>query len=221
LKTTLLTFNEWWNEFWGAFFELFRSTFAAGFQFITDTTAAVTQGVVNAWQWVSDTLVGNSIIPDMWIAIQEWFQAGGDALARSSAATAKVTSKNFAGMASKSIGWLGELADAFAGHSQEMFIVSKATAIAQSLISTYQGIAKALELGWPMGPIAAAKIAAIGFAQVAAIVATTIGGGRGRGGGAAGISGGSAGAIAGAAAQPAPAPAPAAAEEPERPLVVQ
>lgn len=224
VQLTFTAFNEWWNEFWAQFFELFRETFGAGFAFITETTTAVTQGVINAWQFVSDTLVGESIIPDMWLRIQEHFAAGSNALARSSAATAKVTSRNFSAMSKSSIGSMQELFTAFSEHSKAMFVASRIAGIAQALIATYQGIAEALKLGWPLGPIAAAKIAAIGFAQVASIKATALGtgGGGGRGGGASGISGGSAGAIAGAVAQPVPAAEPARrAAEPERQQVIQ
>lgn len=65
--------------------------------------------------------------------------------------------------------------------SRKMFEIGKVAAIAQSMISTYQGMSKALELGWPLGPIAAAAIGAAGFANVAAIKSQSFGGGGGGG----------------------------------------
>lgn len=61
--------------------------------------------------------------------------------------------------------------------NRKMFEIGKAAAIAQSIISTYTGMTKALELGWPMGPIAAAAIGAAGFANVASIRSQSFGGG--------------------------------------------
>lgn len=61
--------------------------------------------------------------------------------------------------------------------SRKMFEIGKAAGIANSIISTYTGASKALELGWPLGPIAAAAITAKGFAQVQSIRSQSFGGG--------------------------------------------
>lgn len=74
--------------------------------------------------------------------------------------------------------------------SKAMFNIQKAAGIANAIVSTYQGMSKALELGWPMGPIAAAAIAARGFANVAAIRAQSFNGGGGGGGSRGGGGGG-------------------------------
>jgi hypothetical protein len=66
--------------------------------------------------------------------------------------------------------------------SRKMFEIGKAAAIANATISTLTGASKALELGWPLGPIAATAIAANGFAKVAAIKSQSFGGGGGSGG---------------------------------------
>lgn len=63
--------------------------------------------------------------------------------------------------------------------SRKMFEIGKASAIGQAIVSTYAGAAKALELGWPMGPIAASAIALNGFNQVAQIRKQSFGGGGG------------------------------------------
>lgn len=63
--------------------------------------------------------------------------------------------------------------------SRKMFEIGKAASISQAVVSTYTGMAKALELGWPLGPIAAGAIALNGFAQVANIRKQTFGGGGG------------------------------------------
>lgn len=57
----------------------------------------------------------------------------------------------------------------FEQFSRSMFGKSKIAAVAGAIMSVHRGIAKALELGWPLGPIAAAKIAAQGFASVRSI----------------------------------------------------
>lgn len=61
--------------------------------------------------------------------------------------------------------------------SRKMFEIGKAASISQAVVSTYTGMAKALELGWPLGPLAAGAIALNGFAQVANIRKQTFGGG--------------------------------------------
>ena len=78
------------------------------------------------------------------------------------------------------------LSSAFSGlttlmnsESRKMFEIGKAAAISNSIVSTYQGMTKALELGWPLGPIAASAIAATGFAQVQSIQSQSFGGGGG------------------------------------------
>lgn len=48
-------------------------------------------------------------------------------------------------------------------------LIAKALAIPEAIINTYKGAAKALELGWPMGTIAAAAVMAQGFGYVASI----------------------------------------------------
>lgn len=63
--------------------------------------------------------------------------------------------------------------------SRKMFEIGKAASISQAIVSTYTGMAKALELGFPLGPIAAGAIALNGFAQVANIRKQSFGGGGG------------------------------------------
>lgn len=74
------------------------------------------------------------------------------------------------------------------GESRKMFEIGKVAAIAQSIMSTYTGATKALELGWPMGPIAAAAITTAGFANVAKIKSQSFGGGSSGGSAGAGAS---------------------------------
>jgi hypothetical protein len=69
-------------------------------------------------------------------------------------------------------------------HSKKMFQLNKIAGISDALISTAQGAAAALKLGWPLGPIAAAAITTQGLGRVAAIRAQTFsaGGTAGAGG---------------------------------------
>lgn len=61
--------------------------------------------------------------------------------------------------------------------SRKAFEISKAWAIADALISTFQGIAAGVKLGWPMAIPAVAWAAATGFAQVSAIKSQSFNGG--------------------------------------------
>jgi hypothetical protein len=60
-----------------------------------------------------------------------------------------------------------------------MFKLNKIAAISNAIVSTYQGMTKALEWGWPMGPIFAGLIGAAGFANVQAIRSQSFQGGGG------------------------------------------
>ena len=61
--------------------------------------------------------------------------------------------------------------------SRKAFEISKTWAIADALISTFQGIAAGVKLGWPKGIPAVAWAAANGFAQVSAIKSQSFNGG--------------------------------------------
>lgn len=80
----------------------------------------------------------------------------------------------------------GGLTSLMNSNSRKMFEVGKAAAIGQAIISTYTGMNKALELGWPLGPIAAAAIGVQGFARVQSIRSQSFGGGKAGAGGAGG-----------------------------------
>lgn len=73
--------------------------------------------------------------------------------------------------------------------SRKAFEASKAWAIADALISTYQGIAAGVKLGWPLAIPAVAWAAATGFAQVTAIKNQSFGGGGGAAASGAGAAG--------------------------------
>ena len=88
-------------------------------------------------------------------------------------------------------GALAMAASLMASHDRRMFELGKAAAIANAIISTAQGVAKALEWGWPLGPIFAGIIGAAGAAQIATIASTRFGQTSGRVGvPAAGVGGG-------------------------------
>lgn len=59
--------------------------------------------------------------------------------------------------------------------SRKLFEIGKVAAISNSIVSTYAGATKALELGWPLGPIAAGAITVAGMANVASIGSTSFG----------------------------------------------
>ncbi len=74
-------------------------------------------------------------------------------------------------------GQLASITSAAAQHSKKMFTLNKIANIANAIMSTYAGAAKALEWGFPLGPIFAAIILAAGLANVAAIRAQQFEGG--------------------------------------------
>jgi len=76
-------------------------------------------------------------------------------------------------------GALKSILGTMATGSRKAFEISKAWAMADALISTYQGIAKGVALGFPLGVPAVAWAAANGFAQVSAIRAQSFGGAGG------------------------------------------
>jgi len=81
--------------------------------------------------------------------------------------------------AASTAGALKSILGTMATGSRKAFEISKAWAMADALISTYQGIAKGVALGFPLGVPAVAWAAANGFAQVSAIRAQSFGGAGG------------------------------------------
>ena len=98
----------------------------------------------------------------------------------------QVTGQGWAAAGDLMTSELEGMASALSTQSKSMFRIAQAAGIANAIISTHRGITKALELGWPQGPIAAAAIAARGFASVAAIRSQSFSGGGGGGGTASG-----------------------------------
>lgn len=102
-----------------------------------------------------------------------------EAAAKERAETAKREAEAKKAILSQAFGGLTSLMNS---ESRKMFEIGKAASISQAIVSTYTGMAKALELGFPLGPIAAGAIALNGFAQVANIRKQKFGGGGGGGG---------------------------------------
>ena len=105
-------------------------------------------------------------------------------------ALGNIAAKHWNAEAGMAVNALGSIVNAMASNSEKMFRVQKTLGIANATISALTGSAKALELGWPLGPIAAATILANGFAKVNAIRSQSMSGGGGGGsvGGSAGSS---------------------------------
>jgi len=76
----------------------------------------------------------------------------------------------------------GHMASVTAGvaqHDKKMFRINQVAGVANALISTYEGIAKAWSYGPILGPAMSGLVAAAGFAQVKAIKSAKFGGGGG------------------------------------------
>lgn len=69
--------------------------------------------------------------------------------------------------------------ESFSQSSRKMFEINKAWGIADAIVSTAQGIAAGVKLGWPMGIPAVAWAVANGAAQISRIRSTQFGGGGG------------------------------------------
>lgn len=93
---------------------------------------------------------------------------------RTAQAKAEAAAKN--AILAKAFGGLTSLMNS---ESRKMFEIGKAASIAQATVATFTGMAEALKLGFPLGPIAAAAIGLNGFAQVANIRKQSFGGGGG------------------------------------------
>lgn len=100
-----------------------------------------------------------------------------------------ITDQSFSTQADVVSGHMGDMVNTFAGQSRAMFAVSKVAGISNALIATWQGVAQALTLPFPANIAAAAKVSALGLAQVAKIRSSTFGSGGASGGG---LGGGSA-----------------------------
>lgn len=92
---------------------------------------------------------------------------------------ASVIQSNWGKSAASTAGAIKSIIGTMATGSRKAFEISKAWALADALISTYQGIAAGVKLGWPMGIPAVAWAAATGFAQVSAIKNQSFGGAGG------------------------------------------
>ena len=83
-------------------------------------------------------------------------------------------------------GSLADVTKQFAGEQsgiyKAMFVAQKAAAIAQAILSIQAGAAKAYELGWPAGAVAAASVLSQGASLISTIRGTNYGGGRQYGG---------------------------------------
>ena len=75
-----------------------------------------------------------------------------------------------------------------AKHNKTLFEINKAAGIANAVISTAQGVAKALELPFPLNLAAAAAVGAVGATQIASIASQQFNSGGGGGSGGAGVS---------------------------------
>lgn len=82
-------------------------------------------------------------------------------------------------VAAETAGAMKSIVGTVAVGSRKAFEVSKAWAVSDALISTYQGIAAGVKLGWPMAIPAVAWAAATGFAQLSNIKNQSFGGAGG------------------------------------------
>lgn len=90
-----------------------------------------------------------------------------------------IISAKWGAIGAETSGAIKSIVGTMATGSRKAFEVSKAWAMADALISTYQGIAAGVRLGWPMGIPAVAWATATGFAQISKIKNQKFGGAGG------------------------------------------
>ena len=97
-------------------------------------------------------------------------------------ASMKIIRAQWGGATAETVGAMKNILSTMSTSSKRAFKIQKAWAIADALISTYQGIAAGVKLGWPMAIPAVAWAAATGFAQLSKIRSQSFNGGGGGGG---------------------------------------
>lgn len=103
----------------------------------------------------------------------------GDLSAQGELERRKFSEKNARDKTKFLLGEMVTLTEGLAQHNRVAFEANKAFSVANAIISTYEGVAKAWSLGPILGPPMAALVAAAGFAQVQAITSTSFQGGGG------------------------------------------
>ena len=84
-------------------------------------------------------------------------------------ALAALDKQRFDDALSQAQNYFGVASTLMNSHSRKMFELGKVAAIANAIVSTAQGVTKALELGYPVGLFAAAAVGAAGAVQIANI----------------------------------------------------
>jgi len=99
----------------------------------------------------------------------------------------KLNEMGFQGRLRMATGFMNDIMSMTQNRSKTLFKISKGFAVADALVSTYQGAAKALKLDFPRNLAAMSSVLAAGFSQVNAIkgVSDSGGGGAAAGGAAA------------------------------------
>lgn len=92
-------------------------------------------------------------------------------------AVAQLVAENMGAAAGSTVAAGKSMIESFSQSSRKMFEINKAWGYADAIISTAQGIAKGVSLGWPAGIPAVAWAVATGAAQISKISATKYGGG--------------------------------------------
>ena len=94
----------------------------------------------------------------------------------------KLNEMGFQGRLRMATGFMKDIMSMTQNRSKTLFKISKGVAIADALVSTYQGAAKALKLDFPRNLVAMSSTLAAGFAQVNAMKSVDVGSGGGGGG---------------------------------------
>jgi hypothetical protein len=204
IAAATLAYTAWqlWGEQITALFTNIFSWITSAFDGLVAKVTAVTESIRASWQWLSDTLVGNSVIPDMVTMIGAEFQRLDSEVRKWTNASTSTVTKGWQSAGNTTGQIMNMMANDVKGALGKLFGDSKAAAIATAIISTAQAVARTLAAyPWPISAGMAALAAAAGAAEIATIKSTNVGSSSGGGGGGGSFSGGSA--AASASAQPA------------------
>lgn len=183
-----ITPNSAMGSMGGGFAGMMAQQFAMLAEIIRSPIPALDE-LIAAFQYMSDEVVGHSIVPEMMDQIVDWFVKTNDIIVDDTTDAAALVAQAYAAAAASAKDAMGQMLNDVKKIGSTLFGESKGWAIAEIIINTAQAIMKALSTyPPPFSYAAAATAAAAGAAQLATVRSTTKGSGNVGGVGAAPVS---------------------------------
>lgn len=177
IAAATLAYTAWqiWGEQITALFTSIFGWITSQFDALVAKVTGVTEAIRASWQWLSDTLVGNSVIPDMVTMIGSEFQRLDSEVKKWTNASTTTVTKGWKMASTTTAGLMNNMANDVKSALGKLFGDSKAAAIATAIISTAQAVTKTLaQYPWPLSGAMAALAAAAGAAEIATIKGTNV-----------------------------------------------